>query len=596
VCQPRRSDAAATARQLPESQVTPWIWKPNASFDLVIPPRQADSFDDAEAHCVRLGGHLVTVGDEERNERLRTLLREGGHENLLLGGRNDIVGELGEWYWVGNHEELRYSNWAWGQPDGGGWDTQEKCIEMWEDGQWNDFGCAPRHFACDLPPGAVVQATSFPCSAIKVETRSQLAGAQGDDEDAAASTEAQCRYVLPPVAAMRSQADGAAACKALGPYGQLAELHDMAQEALLKRAWRESAAASHPSLWLGLVLRDGTWRWAASGRDLNGQEARWGSGQPDGDGACVEVWPDGSWNDRECDFAQMYACEVPLRWQSPPSTPSPLLPPSPSPPPPPPFPPASPFVTAAVPSPLAVSPAPPVGAHTPEPLASRTPPANSEQLLQASSQSPPSPQPPAPQETRTSALATPPAAEQPTAARLTAAAPPPAQAHLSAGDATAQPEQGNDDLLAPLLIGMVFGVIAGLISLGYVPVGQPRIRSVEEPEDPLGGHELPRPRWSTRRGTQARQLPSGDEHSDDHADDHAGNHEHGRKTVLQVLQDRAADTPASSPDRLGSAACATPQGCAHDPTLVSGALNTSQPSTSNSTPAADRESTCALLP
>ena len=65
------------------------------------------------------------------------------------------------------------------------------------------------------------------------------------------------------------------------------------------------------SLWIGLTRQaDGSFRWVGSGEQLAANEARWSATEPNGvAGDCVEMWEDGSWNDRSCDIGKVLACE-----------------------------------------------------------------------------------------------------------------------------------------------------------------------------------------------------------------------------------------------------------------------------------------------
>lgn len=64
-------------------------------------------------------------------------------------GANDL-GKENEFYWVNSGENVRYSNWAAGQPDNAG---QEHCGEIRGHYQymWNDHQCDQRkYFVCEV--------------------------------------------------------------------------------------------------------------------------------------------------------------------------------------------------------------------------------------------------------------------------------------------------------------------------------------------------------------------------------------------------------------------------------------------------------------
>ena len=74
------------------------------------------------------------------------------------------------------------------------------------------------------------------------------------------------------------------------------------------------------SLWIGLrrlssgeglvgTASNSNFRWE-SGATLSSDEARWAATEPNGaKGDCVEMWEDGTWNDRACDIGKVLACE-----------------------------------------------------------------------------------------------------------------------------------------------------------------------------------------------------------------------------------------------------------------------------------------------
>ena len=104
-----------------------------------------------------------------------------------------------------------------------------------------------------------------------------------------------------------------ASCKTKHPASRLVEPRAVAQDQLLASTLRSIGITG---LWIALrkesVWKGGGWRWSTSGVALSDAHARWATGQPDGRGAeCVELLPDGSWNDVECTAERGCACELP---------------------------------------------------------------------------------------------------------------------------------------------------------------------------------------------------------------------------------------------------------------------------------------------
>ncbi len=109
-----------------------------------------DTWTDAQAQAVSLGGNLVTINDQAENTWVAsTFLNYGGvRRDLWLGGTD--AGTEGHWRWA-NGEAFSYSNWEPGQPDnGGGYYPNENYLDMyggtttehlpgWVPGAWNDL-------------------------------------------------------------------------------------------------------------------------------------------------------------------------------------------------------------------------------------------------------------------------------------------------------------------------------------------------------------------------------------------------------------------------------------------------------------------------
>ena len=76
--------------------------------------------------------------------------------------------------------------------------------------------------------------------------------------------------------------------------------HDTLVAAISSQGWGEIISGVH----IGLSKKGGKWQWDNSGKDLTSDSARWGPGQPSGDGSCGGPWgaPFTSWNDYPCNY------------------------------------------------------------------------------------------------------------------------------------------------------------------------------------------------------------------------------------------------------------------------------------------------------
>ncbi|XP_071489147.1 alpha-N-acetylgalactosamine-specific lectin-like [Diadema antillarum] len=116
------------------------------------------TWQDAENHCVRLGGHLTSVLSEAENTFLYNYWRYTIPTPAwgFWIGYNDITTE-GRWVWS-DHSTPRapYTNWRRGQPD----DHQgrQDCCRVWYTGassdtarDWDDGQCGARgDYICKL--------------------------------------------------------------------------------------------------------------------------------------------------------------------------------------------------------------------------------------------------------------------------------------------------------------------------------------------------------------------------------------------------------------------------------------------------------------
>mmetsp|Transcript_31478 Transcript_31478/g.76548 ORF Transcript_31478/g.76548 Transcript_31478/m.76548 type:complete len:327 (-) Transcript_31478:270-1250(-) len=262
-------------------------------LELTIPPYVgAHSVKEAEEMCKRHGGRLA-AGDTAANNRevLGVLLK---YKRLwaTIAARRSGSG----WNWQGHDAAWSYTNWAAGQPD----NEHEECVEMWTTGQWNDIPCYGQDlkpYICQVP--VPTDDYTFPCSP-------GLAKKLGHS--------ATCRYLLsafsPSEKASIHWGVARDQCKAYGPLAQLAEPRTAEQVQFLASAIRKT---SSESLWIGLTKKSNGYFWDSDGSKLKADESFWAVTEPNGQpGDCVEMWEDGTWNDRPCDIGKVLSCEQPL--------------------------------------------------------------------------------------------------------------------------------------------------------------------------------------------------------------------------------------------------------------------------------------------
>ena len=112
-----------------------------------------DDFDDCEAFCEGMGGHLAVIDSQDENDFLYNYVIDSGL-TLSFFGFTDQKTE-GDWQWVTGNST--YTNWLEGQPNNGasnGNGEPENYAEFSKkaaDGTWNDapFGINTYHFICE---------------------------------------------------------------------------------------------------------------------------------------------------------------------------------------------------------------------------------------------------------------------------------------------------------------------------------------------------------------------------------------------------------------------------------------------------------------
>lgn len=112
----------------------------NGHWYVVAPHGVADSWEEAAAWAVSLGGHLATLTGADENSFVTSLYAEVGDTGscdscssgsaALLGGSLDIAGQ---WSWM-TGEEWSFEDWYPGEPSGG----DEDVLYLRCPGQWND--------------------------------------------------------------------------------------------------------------------------------------------------------------------------------------------------------------------------------------------------------------------------------------------------------------------------------------------------------------------------------------------------------------------------------------------------------------------------
>ncbi|XP_029140861.1 pulmonary surfactant-associated protein D-like [Protobothrops mucrosquamatus] len=91
------------------------------------------NYETAKATCSKFGGQLASPRNGEENAALAKLASKLGKHAFLGMTDKETEGRFKHL----NGDQMQYSQWAKGEPNG----EQEDCIELYLDGQWNDVAC-----------------------------------------------------------------------------------------------------------------------------------------------------------------------------------------------------------------------------------------------------------------------------------------------------------------------------------------------------------------------------------------------------------------------------------------------------------------------
>lgn len=131
---------ATRDRQPPALEPTQNIWQiPEDAFRFdghsYYVYEQQTSWEEAQAFCESLGGHLAVITSDRENAALYQYLTESGHENAYIGLYVDAEGQ---WHWV-TAEETAYLNWEPGEPNNeSGSEKYAMFYYKFQNGTWND--------------------------------------------------------------------------------------------------------------------------------------------------------------------------------------------------------------------------------------------------------------------------------------------------------------------------------------------------------------------------------------------------------------------------------------------------------------------------
>ncbi|XP_061758200.1 macrophage mannose receptor 1-like isoform X2 [Nerophis ophidion] len=123
-------------------------------FHFVYEPK---SWKEAQLHCRALHQDLASVDGEEHVKAIMACMdpcqMPVGDQHAWIGRHGDRL----DWTWSGSgrrlHKSRDFQGWSPGEPNN--WMSKEDCVEMYNNGHWNDWDCkSPRHAVCVGRTGA----------------------------------------------------------------------------------------------------------------------------------------------------------------------------------------------------------------------------------------------------------------------------------------------------------------------------------------------------------------------------------------------------------------------------------------------------------
>ncbi len=122
---------------------TAQVWNGH-SYEIYTPRDMGiETYDEAEAYCESLGGHLATITSAAENQVIQYFRNSVWNKGDVFFGFTDQAIE-GVFVWE-NGEDSTYTNWDEGEPND---KSEQDYVQMYSDGTWDDddFG---DNFVCE---------------------------------------------------------------------------------------------------------------------------------------------------------------------------------------------------------------------------------------------------------------------------------------------------------------------------------------------------------------------------------------------------------------------------------------------------------------
>ncbi|KAK0143162.1 C-type mannose receptor 2 [Merluccius polli] len=218
------------------------------------------TWQDAQSYCRERHSDLATISNSRDNNIALKSKTNSAENNVWIGLNNNNT--QGAWRWSEPEDSSNASFYNWNKDEPNG---NSDCVEMREDGRWNDKKCTTK-----LP---------FICHGMGYRNYHYI-----DKKMTWQDAQSYCRE----------------------RHYDLATISNMRDNNI---AFKSQTNSAENDVWIGLNKNQGAWRWSDSS---NASFYNWKEREPSGDGNCVQMkWEDGRWNDVYCHYKQPFICHEP---------------------------------------------------------------------------------------------------------------------------------------------------------------------------------------------------------------------------------------------------------------------------------------------
>ncbi|XP_018573083.1 macrophage mannose receptor 1-like [Anoplophora glabripennis] len=274
--------------------------------------------------CEIINMKLVSITSDAENSRIHKYLRDTGVvDSFWSSGSKAIDGKT--WVWLSYGIKVEYTHWLSGQPD----NVNEQCLELVQKKEegllWNDLTCTNLlYFICErndriipllppLGPGPVTQPTA-PVASHTTTVEVHPTAQYPENPSLPITVVGGKPYRVSQISA--SQGNASQICEQYGM--ELVSIEDKKKNDIVTNLIKQSGkSGAEDNYWTSANKQsDGKWVWWDNQLVTY---TNWAKGEPnnaDKREFCLELYPDGQWNDLACEREFYFICESPFKENS----------------------------------------------------------------------------------------------------------------------------------------------------------------------------------------------------------------------------------------------------------------------------------------